>query len=173
MSVPVPMLRDVLRTEDRPAVARLLDNAGVFRPEEVAVGLELVEETLREGEVSTYRWLLAESGDSSQGDAPSLVGFACFGAVPLTEGTFDLYWIAVDPKARGRGLADALDEAVCAAARAEGGRWLLAETSSTPPYEPARRFYLRRGYALLERIPDFYRSGDDRLTFGKRLDQPG
>ena len=87
----------------------------------------------------------------------------------MTEGTYDLYWIAVDPTEQGRGIAHALDEAVTDAVRREGGRWILAETSSTAPYEPARRFYLRRGYTLIERIPDFYRPGDDRLTFGKRL----
>jgi GNAT superfamily N-acetyltransferase len=89
----------------------------------------------------------------------------------LTEGTFDLYWIAVTAEARGSGVAARLDEAVTAEVRQAGGRWLRAETSSTPAYGPAHRFYERRGYTLLERIDDFYRPGDARLTFGKRLDR--
>jgi ribosomal protein S18 acetylase RimI-like enzyme len=156
-------LRD-LRRADRGAIAAILESAGVFHPEEVAVGLGLVDETLDPGPATDYRWVVAAEGGR-------VLGFACFGPVPMTVGTFDLYWIAVDPAARGTPVAARLDEAATAAVRALGGRWLLAETSSTAGYEPARRFYRKRGYTLLERIPDFYRPGDDRLTFGKRLDR--
>jgi ribosomal protein S18 acetylase RimI-like enzyme len=163
--MPDPPLRD-LRPGDRPAIARILRASGAFGPEAVAVGLGLVEETLDPGPATDYRWVVA-------GRAGEVAGFACFGPVLLTEGTFDLYWIAVAPAARGTGLAGRLDDAVTTTARRAGGRWLLAETSSTPPFGPARRFYARRGYAPLGRIPDFYRPGDDRLTFGKRLDHAG
>jgi GNAT superfamily N-acetyltransferase len=154
-------LRD-LRPSDRGPIARILRESGVFREEEVAVGLELVDESLHPRPDTDYRWVLAERGGE-------VLGFACFGPVPMTDASFDLYWIAVDPASRGAGIAASLDEAVTEAVRKLGGRWLLAETSSLPAYEPARRFYLGRGYAILARIPDFYRSGDDRLTFGKRL----
>lgn len=165
-----PNLRCVLQPPDRAAIGRILEAAAVFRSEEVAVGLELVDDTLTLGPRSSYRWVVAEvPGEGTSGLV--VAGFACFGTVALTEGTYDLYWIAVDPARRGTGLAAALDEAVTATVRREGARWLLAETSSTPPYEPARRFYLRRGYELLGCIPDFYRPGDDRLTYGKRLDR--
>ena len=157
------LLRGLLRA-DRPAIARILETSGAFHEPEIAIGLELVDESLDPGPSTDYRWVLAELGGE-------VVGFACFGPVPLTVGTFDLYWIAVGPDARGTGIATRLDEEVTASVRGLGGRWLLAETSSTPPYAPAHAFYARRGYRLLGRIEDFYRAGDDRLTFGKRLDQ--
>ena len=163
-------LRHGLQRGDRPAIARLLETAGVFRPEEVAIGLELVDETLAGGSRSSYRWVLAGRGNQEGRLGWPPCGLACYGPVPLTQGTFDLYWIAVDPRARGCGIASALDADITEELRRSGGRWILAETSSTPPYEAARRFYLRRGYTLLEHIPDFYRVGDDRLTYGKRLD---
>jgi GNAT superfamily N-acetyltransferase len=153
-----------LREADRPAIARILGSSGAFQEHEIAVGLELVDESLDPGPSTDYQWFLAELDGE-------VVGFACFGPVPLAAGTFDLYWIAVSPEARGSGVATVLDEAVTAAVRGVGGRWLLAETSSTPPYAPAHAFYAKRGYQLLGRIEDFYRIGDDRLTFGKRLDQ--
>jgi len=158
------LLRNQLRRSDREEIGRILRETGAFRPEEVAIGLELVDESLNPGPTTDYQWWIAEM------DA-RVVGFACFGPVPLTEGTFDLYWIAISPEARGAGVADRLDDAVADSVRRAGGRWLLAETSSTPPYEAARRFYRRRGYDAVERIADFYRVGDDRLTFGKRLDR--
>ena len=154
-----------LRAGDRPAINRILETSGAFHDREVAVGLELVDESLNPGPSTDYAWCVAER-------AGHVVGFACYGPVPLTVGTFDLYWIVVEPESRGSGVATRLDEAVTAAVRALGGRWLLAETSSTAAYGPAHAFYRRRGYRLLGRIEDYYRPGDDRLTFGKRLD-PG
>jgi GNAT superfamily N-acetyltransferase len=156
-------LRD-LGAGDRPDIARILESSGAFRPEEIAVGLELVDETLNPGPSTDYRWWVAERDGG-------VLGFACFGPVPMTEGTFDLYWIAVGAEARGTGVAAVIDQAVTDSVRALGGYWLVAETSSTPPYFPAHAFYARRGYRLLGRIEDYYRPGDDRLIFGKRLDQ--
>ena len=140
----------------------ILRYSGVFREEEIVVGLELFDETLAPRLDTDYEWVVAEVGES-------IAGFACYGPVPMTVGTYDLYWIAVAPEARGTAVATLLDEAVESRTKAKDGRWLLAETSSTAPFEAARRFYARRGYALLERLPDYYRDGDDRLTFGKRL----
>jgi ribosomal protein S18 acetylase RimI-like enzyme len=157
------ILRD-LRPEDRNDLERILRAVGVFREEEVRIGLELVDETLQPGPSTDYRWLIAD-------DDGSVVGFACYGPVPLTEGTFDLYWIAVDPENHGSSVASMLDAAVTDAVRTLGARWLLAETSSTAGYGRAQRFYARQGYDLVSRIADFYRPGDDRLTFGKRLDR--
>ena len=156
-------LRD-LRPSDRPAIERILRSVGVFREQEVAIGLELVDETLDPGPSTDYRWWVAER-------VGVVVGFACFGPVPLTEGTFDLYWIAVGPEAQGTEAATMLDSAVTSTVRKLGGRWLLAETSSTAEYARAHRFYERQGYDRVGHIPDFYRPGDDRLTFGKRLDR--
>lgn len=158
------VLRD-LRADDREAIAGILQSVGVFRPDEVAVALALVDETLNPGPGTDYRWIVAAR------DGP-VEGFACFGAIPLTEGAFDLYWIAVDPRAWGRRVAVQIDQAVTADVRRAGGRWLVAETSGTPPYRAAHRFYQKQGYALLARLPDFYRAGDDKLIFGKRVD-PG
>jgi ribosomal protein S18 acetylase RimI-like enzyme len=156
-------IRD-LQADDRSGIARVLRSCGAFQDHEVAVGLELVDESLDPGPSTDYAWFVADRDGQ-------VLGFACFGPVPLTVGTYDLYWIAVGPEVRGLGGGAILDDAVTRAVRDRGGRWLLAETSSTAPYLPAHAFYTRRGYRLLGRIEDFYRPGDDRLTFGKRLDQ--
>lgn len=160
--MPDVSIRQGIRPGDRDAIERILRASRAFREEEIAVGLELVDETLDPRPDTDFRWIVAERGSD-------VLGFACFGPVPMTDGTFDLYWIAVANEARGSDVATRLDRAVEDEARGQGGRWVLAETSSTAPYAPARRFYAKRGYSLVERIPDFYRDGDDRITFGKRL----
>jgi ribosomal protein S18 acetylase RimI-like enzyme len=98
-------------------------------------------------------------------------GYACFGPHSLTQGTYDLYWIVVDPTAQGHGIGHALLARVEAEVQARGGRLLLVETSGTPAYAPARRFYESSGYRCEATIHDFYAPGDDLLIFSKDLRQ--
>ena len=93
----------------------------------------------------------------------------CFGPTPLTQGTFDLYWIAVDPACCARGVGTRLLLAAEEVMRSQYGRLVLIETSSGGGYELTRQFYLKNGYTLAETIPDFYRPGEDRVTFTKYL----
>jgi ribosomal protein S18 acetylase RimI-like enzyme len=96
-------------------------------------------------------------------------GYVCFGPVPLTDGTWDLYWIAVDPDDQGRGLGRRLLAAAEAEIRSRGGRLLLIETASHAAYSATIAFYERSGYTLASRIADYYRVGEDKLVFEKRL----
>jgi ribosomal protein S18 acetylase RimI-like enzyme len=116
------------------------------------------------GEASGYVFLVYR-------DEGRVLGYACFGLHPLTQGTFDLYWVAVDPAAQGRGIGHALLAGVEAEVCARGGRLLLIETSSTLTYASARRLYETSGYHREVVIHDFYAPGDDLLIFSKLLCQ--
>ncbi|MDZ7343776.1 MAG: GNAT family N-acetyltransferase [candidate division KSB1 bacterium] len=96
------------------------------------------------------------------------LGYVCYGPTPLTDGTYDLYWIAVDPEAHRCGVGSRLLEHVERAVL-PSGRLLLIETSSLPKNEAARRFYWRHLYREVARVPDFYTDGDDRVIYAKRL----
>jgi len=149
---------------DRETVARILKDVGNFSAHEQTIALELIDAWLSTGEASDYMcWVLE--------DATGVRGYICIGPTPLTDGTFDLYWIAVDPSAQGRGYGQALTRLAEDEARARGGRLLLIETASQSSYAPTVRFYERAGYELVSTIPDFYKPGDDKLTFVKRLDR--
>jgi len=137
--------------------------AGVFSQEEVECVSELWQEYLTLGpETCGYNFIVERDGDQ-------VLGYACYGPRDLTDGVFDLYWIAVDPNARrnrvGHGLLTASEEAVCKL----GGRMLIAETSGTPHYEPTRKFYFNMGYKIEATIKDFYVMGDDLTIFIKRF----
>jgi D-alanine-D-alanine ligase len=157
-------LRELL-PGDRQRIQEILQLCENFRSEEVEIGLELVDESLTDKNSSDYQFIVA-------GCDGRVVGYSCFGKVPAAEGVWDLYWIAVDPTVRGNGIGHRLHVATESKIRSDGGRMILAETSSLPNYAEARTFYLRQGYQLCDRIADFYRPGDDRMTFGKRLCQP-
>jgi GNAT superfamily N-acetyltransferase len=98
-----------------------------------------------------------------------VVGYYCVGPTPATEGTFDLYWIAVDAAAHGRGFGGALDAHAAELIRSMGGRLIIAETSSQPRYEKTRQFYLHHGYQEVARIAGYYRPDDDLVVYGKHL----
>ena len=123
---------------------------------------ELWNDFLQQGEKSGYTFTVSRQGDD-------ILGYACFGPTPLTAGVYDLFWIAVDPAARGKGIGRALMDQMEADVTARGGRLILVETSGTPPYAPTRRFYESCGYRYQAVIHDFYAVGDDLIVYGKVL----
>lgn len=152
-----------LCASDRAAIEGILRATDAFDEAEIAVALELVDEG--EAEVADgYRFVVAELDGA-------VVGYSCHGLIPLSDGAFDLYWIAVDPTLQGHGIGRALMREVERRARAAGGRWVLLETAGKPSYAATRAFYLAIGYHEVARIPDFYRAGDDRITYGRRIDR--
>ncbi|MBU2610373.1 MAG: GNAT family N-acetyltransferase, partial [Chloroflexi bacterium] len=94
---------------------------------------------------------------------------ACYGQRPLTQGAYDLYWIAVDKNHHRQGIGEILLDEAEKQVKARGGRLLIAETAGKPAFESTQRFYLRSGYELEARIRDFYSPGDDLVVFTKRL----
>jgi ribosomal protein S18 acetylase RimI-like enzyme len=98
-----------------------------------------------------------------------VLGYACFGATPMTEAAFDLYWLVVAADARGRGVGGALFTSVEDELRQRGAHVIRVETSSLEGQGGARRFYEKTGFRLAGAIPDFYRQGDDLLVFAKVL----
>jgi ribosomal protein S18 acetylase RimI-like enzyme len=154
-----------LRTEDVPVLIDLTRSCGMFRADEIDVAAELLHESVRDGIAGHYQVVVADRLQCP-------VGWACYGRVPLTDATFDLYWIVVAPDAQQAGIGGRLLEEIERQIMYQAGRWLIAETSSTASYFPTRQFYLRYGFLLLSEIDDFYRPGDGRVIFGKRLDHP-
>jgi ribosomal protein S18 acetylase RimI-like enzyme len=98
-----------------------------------------------------------------------VLGYACFGATPMTAAAYDLYWLVVAQAARGAGIGAALVDAVAAELKQRGGHVIRVETSSLEGQGGARRFYEKTGFKLAGAIADFYRDGDDLLVFARVL----
>jgi ribosomal protein S18 acetylase RimI-like enzyme len=102
-------------------------------------------------------------------DQDLAIGYICYGPTPMTEGTFDLYWIAVDPDFQEKGAGSKLLDFLVQEVKVGGGRMILADTSTVPFYEKTRKFYVKNGFQEVARIPDYYYPGNDRITFHRRL----
>lgn len=154
--------RTRLRASDPGDIERLVRDTGFFSAGEIAMARELADDGVAQGSGSHYRFVLAE-------DEGALAGYTCFGPVPCTLSSWDLYWIAVRPEAQGKHLGRGLLAITENAVRGAGGTRLYAETSSRDQYGPTRAFYARRGYTAAARLPDFYGPEDDKITFAKVL----
>jgi GNAT superfamily N-acetyltransferase len=163
MSDPVFTLRETVLPTDPDAVMHLVVSTGFFTGEEVRIAAELVEENLDKGaEKSGYHFVFMETGDE-------IVGYSCYGRIPGTRTSHDLYWIAVGKRWQRHGLGRRLMTATEERIAAMGGRQIFIETSSTQLYHPTHVFYERCGYILEHTFPDFYAPGDSKLVYVKRL----
>jgi len=160
------MLLRSLRPEDRPRLKRILHRVGVFTRAEIRVALEVIDSRLAEGRRSGYRFVLADQDGA-------ILGYACFGLIPLTESSYDLYWIVTDPDHRGRGVGTRLLRRVGEEAVRSHGTQIFIETSGLPTYGKTRAFYQKNGYTEIARVPDFYKKGDDKVIFHRRLRSHG
>jgi ribosomal protein S18 acetylase RimI-like enzyme len=155
-------LRTSVTADDCEHVRAITRSTGFFTDPEVEVAVELVEERLAKGPASGYHFIFAEVDGRP-------VGYSCFGPIPCTVSSYDLYWIAVDADVRGRRVGTRLlDESEKAVARL-GGTRVYVETSSRAQYEPTRRFYERRGYRREALLEDFYAPGDGKVMYVKAL----
>ena len=187
-----------LAPHHRARVQEILEATGVFRPEEIDVALELFDEgvvgsggmeSLSHAARSTKHAATTEASSPNHASlsfpspssyvllgaftpADELVGYACYGATPGADRTFDLYWIAVHPSAQGTGSGTILLSEVERRLEDTDARMFVVETSSRPEYDPTRAFYRARGYAEAARMRDFYAPSDDRVIFTKRFHQP-
>ena len=156
------VFRDEVVPGDGERVRRLVDITGFFHPEEVAVAEELVEERLAKGDDSGYHFIMAEHYGR-------LAGYACFGPIPCTDFSYDLYWIAVHPDFQGRGLGRRLLGEAERRIKAAGGRRIYVDTSQRVQYASTRAFYESRGYRLETVLKDFYAVGDGKAIYCKSL----
>ncbi len=150
-----------LTAADRVRIEQITRAVGLFREDEIAVALEVFDEAVRGGAGNTYSVLGAEVDGR-------LAGWICWGPTPCTLGTYDLYWMAVDPELQGTGIGTAL--LVEMERRLLGlARLIIIETTGRPDYAATRGFYEARGYSPTATIPDFYAPGDDQVVFVKKV----
>lgn len=143
------------KPEDRQGILAVTANIDIFTDEEKDTVRELWDD-------GGYNFLVAHHDGQ-------VIGYSCFGERALTQGSYDLFWIAVDPSARRLGAGKALMRATEAEVQRRGGRLIIVETSGMDKYESTRAFYLGVGYQQEAVIRDFYKDGDDLVIYTMHL----
>ncbi len=156
-------IRDELLPADRAPLEHIVRSCKFFRDDEIAVALELIDDRLHKGKASDYHFLVAAIGDRA-------VGYCCYGLVPCTLHSYDLYWIVVDPTIHRSGIGRKLITAGEEHVRKMGGKRVYIETSSRPLYTPTHHFYSSCGYRVEATLREFYAPGDNKVVFSKVLE---
>ena len=149
-----------MKSDDKAPVMKLLNSIPEFMTSEVTVAEEVID---------TY---LAGAGDyiiSVAEISSNLVGYICYGRTPITESTWDVYWMAVLPDKQNQGVGRLLLASAEEEISKARGRLIIIETSSKPEYENTRQFHLHRGYRESCRISDFYAPGDSKNIYIKEI----
>jgi ribosomal protein S18 acetylase RimI-like enzyme len=154
--------RSALTVSDVTAIGKMVEETGFFRTDEVEIAVELVEDKLQKGDSSSYRFLIAETDGE-------MVAYACFGLIPCSLLSWDLYWIVTKAGLQGKGIGTTLLRMAEKEIASAGGKQVIIETSSKELYASTQSFYHKNGYRLHTRFPDFYDYGDDKLVFVKTL----
>jgi ribosomal protein S18 acetylase RimI-like enzyme len=149
--------------KDRATLLSMLIKTRAFTSAEIDVAMELIDIVLKDRSQKDYRI------ECMVNDQDLAIGYVCYGPTPMTQGTFDLYWIAVDPDYQEQGAGSRLFSSLEEVVRARGGRMILADTSSIPHFEKTKTFYLKNGFQEVAKIQDYYHPGNDRITFCKRI----
>lgn len=154
--------RQEIEPSDLSAILNLVQGSGFFSAAEIELACELAADRLGQGEQSSYQFLFAEEDGH-------VIGYTCYGLIPATAGSYDLYWIAVSAALRGRGLGKILLQKTEDLIRNNDGIRIYAETSSRAQYAPTQHFYESCGYISEAVLKDFYAPGDSKIIYSKLL----
>lgn len=162
---PPPACHFSLREDPAPsdihAIRELVHKTGFFHDYEVDVAVELVEERLAKGSAASgYSFIFLESEGK-------MIGYACYGPIPCTKNSYDLYWIAVAPRFQKQGFGKILIDETENRIRTKGGKRIYIDTSDSAKYRTTFSFYQNCGYRLVSLINDFYKEGDGKAVFRK------
>lgn len=152
--------RTNVRSEDIETVTDMVRSTGYFREDEILVARELVEEAFHKGKESGYEFIFAEVDGQT-------VAYSCYGLIPCTLKSYDLYWIATHNDYQGRGIGRRVLKETEEAVKNLGGKTIYVETSSKEQYISTRVFYEKNDYILKARFEDFYDIGDDKCVYWK------
>ena len=155
------MIRKLVK-DDREQIQSILRETKHFNDDEIKVALELIDIYLNDEKQQDYIIYVYETDGRTE-------GYICYGKRPLTDWTYDLYWIAVDPNIHGKGIGSSLVKHMEEDLKSKGGKIILIETSGKAGYENERKFYTKNGYSVQTIIKDFYRAGDDLYIYCKYL----
>jgi SAM-dependent methyltransferase len=159
-----------LEPSDRPLIAELLGSLSAFATGERDVALELVDARLAHPESDDYRFILSFFSEDGSGDR--LAGYLCYGRTPMTQSTYDLYWIVTSPELARSGVARGLVARMEGEIAGEGGGMIRVETGSREGHG-AVHFYDAMGFMRAATIADFYAPGDDLVIFTQRVGVAG
>jgi ribosomal protein S18 acetylase RimI-like enzyme len=151
------------RPKNKPKIMLMLKDMSVFRTGELKVAQEVLDDALAHSSKEDYKSYVATENKD-------IVGWICFGPVPCTLGTFEIYCLVVIPSKQHCGVGSYLMQYATNLIENQKGRMIVVETSGSNRYLSARQFYEKIGYREVSRIRNFYTTGDDKVVYIMHLE---
>ncbi|OKH52865.1 hypothetical protein NIES2101_13315 [Calothrix sp. HK-06] len=148
-------------TKDREGILEVIQAVGLFTAPEVEFMSGLVDSFLNGEQEDSHYWVVAEK-DGVQG-----VGY--YGPENFAQEVYNLYFIGVKPDKQGQGVGASLVKFIENHLHELKQRILLVETSGLPEFEKTRQFYLKQGFVQEAVVREYYKAGDDKVIFWKKL----
>ena len=146
-------------SEDLPALKAVIDANDLFPSDMLD---EMISDYLHNEDSNDY-WFTYDDGQP--------VAIAYCAPEKMTQGTWNLYLIAIHPDRQRSGLGASMLHHIEQKLAKLGERMLLVETSGLQSFEGTREFYRKCGYSQEARIREFYQAGEDKIVFRKLLKQ--
>ncbi len=154
--------RDKVTEEDIRKVREIVESTDFFYEYEVEIAEELIIEAFEKGYESGYEFLFLEENGTC-------IGYVCYGEIPCTKDRYDIYWIVVENKHRGKGYGKKLIEECEKRIKNIEGKIAYIETSSQEKYSSTRNFYERCGYSKEAELFDYYGDNDNKIIYSKKI----
>ena len=155
-------LRDTVKKSDSETIFEIVKSTKYFSKEEEDIAKELIDERLEKGEKSGYLFLFLEKNGK-------VIGYSCFGLIPCSVISYDLYWIVVHNDHRGSGYGKYILAETEKYIKKINGIQIYLDTSSKEQYKPTRSFYEKAGYKQIALFENFYDFGDGKVVYFKKL----
>jgi ribosomal protein S18 acetylase RimI-like enzyme len=149
--------------QDAAAIHDVAAHAGVFSQQEIKSVDEMLDAFFNPTPDDDHTFLVYRD------EMRTVLGLACYGPTPFTDGVWELYWICVDRTHQRNHVGQALIQHVCEKLSALNARTLYLETSDSDAYRPARAFYEREGFECVAHLNDFYARGEGKIIYRKIL----
>lgn len=146
---------------DTNALLALAEATGLFEANQIEELSQMLNQHFSSETDSQDLWFTDDDNEP--------IGVAYVAPERMTEGTWNLYLIAIHPDRQRQGRGVALIRHVEQMLAERGERMLLVETSGLEDFEYVRAFYRKIGYDEEARIREFYKAGDDKIIFRKTL----
>ncbi|MGZ4036335.1 MAG: GNAT family N-acetyltransferase [Bacteroidia bacterium] len=143
---------------DIEGLKKVVDSSGLFPSEYLD---EMISDYFNNGDTQDI-WFTY-----SNNNQPVAIGYC----VPekLTDGTYNLLAIGVSQDSQRKGIAVEMMKYIEQLLKNKDGRILIVETSSDDAQIGARNFYKKNGYTQEAIIRDFWKQGEDKIVFWKKL----
>ncbi len=151
----------LITTDDVTDLIILAEASGLFEPSQTEELVQMLDQHFNCETENQDLWFT----DDDNG----IVGVAYVAPERMTEGTWNLYLIAIHPDHQRQGRGVVLLDHVEQVLASRGERVLLVETSGLESFEYVRSFYRKSGFDEEARIREFYKAGDDKIIFRKAL----